>query len=313
MTNNGEVPHGQVTQDQDDLSLVLKRLMSRESSTRKRPESRRRLANSPLTREYLEAGLRLLAEQFEPMAHASGEDEDEPAAPSPFFSWLSAQKVIDEVVRGGRLSGNQGTFEDRWPYRDYFIEDLLAYGLWTKNWSARTAIAHDATESLSSATDFVQAVRQTCDREYQEILKSPSAKLWLIANAIAERYPEMKDAMGDVRQAMDGEWVSVNELVLANRGLRLRPDVTPEKLTEIIAALVTGISLRMNTYADNTIDRVRQRALLGDAVLAVLAGSIDTGDGRSLTELISDLASPSSQLRASDHGLFSSPAAAGWA
>jgi hypothetical protein len=295
MVSNGEV-HDRVTPDQDDLSLVLKRLMSRGSSTRKRPESRRRLANSPLTREYLEAGLRLLARQFEPMAHDSDEDNDEPQAPSPFFSWLSAQKVIDEVMRGGRLSGNQGTFEDRWPYRDYFIEDLLAYGLWAKNWSARAAIAQEVAESLSAGTDVVQEVYQACDREYREAVASPSAKLWLIANTIAERYPEMKEAMGDVRQAMDSEWVPVCELFLANSGLRLRPDVTPEKLIQIFAALVTGISLRLNTYADDAIDRAQQQSLLGDAVLAVLAGSIDTGDGKSVTELISGLTSAASQV-----------------
>jgi hypothetical protein len=37
------------------------------------------------------------------------------------------------------------------------------------------------------------------------------------------------------------------------------------------------------------VDHERHRSLLGDAALAVLAGCIDMGDGKSLTELIGDL------------------------
>ena len=48
---------------------------------------------------------------------------------SAFFGWRSAQKVIDEVSRGGKQRGNQRTFEDRWRYRGYCIQDLLTYSL----------------------------------------------------------------------------------------------------------------------------------------------------------------------------------------
>jgi hypothetical protein len=287
--------NGQDEPEQDDLSLVLKRLMSRESSTRKTAESRRRLANSPLTREYLEAGLRLIAEQFEPENHGSRNDDDEGQAPSPFFSWLSAQKVINEVTRGARVRGNQGTFEDRWPYRDYFIEDLLAYSLWAKHWSERAAIARHAVQPLSHRPDFVQAVQEACYHECRAALTSPSARLWLIVNAIVDRYPEMKAAMSDIRLMMDSKWTPVYQVVLASRGLNLRSDVTPEKLRGMISALVTGMSMRINTDPDKAmIDDENLRSALGDAVLAMLAGCIDTGDGKSVADLIRDLTGPSS-------------------
>lgn len=283
--DTGDAIPGESAADQEDLSLVLKRLVSRESSTRKTRESRNRLANSPLTREYLEAGLRLLAEQFRPAPPAPGDDDDEPGAPSPFFSWLSAQKVIDEVTRGGRLHGNQGTFEDRWPYRDYYIEDLLAYALWARHWSARAAIAHNEVESLSVAPDFVKAVREAARKESQAARSSPSARLWLIGQTIADRYPELKADLWDAGRAVHGQWAAVYEQVFASRGLRLRPGLTYERLAVILAAVVNGMQLHMNlTEFDD-----EERSQLGDALLVVLAGCIDAGDGKSVTELITDL------------------------
>src|ERR1700733_6147201 len=92
----------------------LPRLLSWHSSTRKTWEARMRLANSELTTEYLEAGVRLIAAQFGESRRSLGDSVHQPDTPSPFFDWLSERKVIDEVSRAGRLRGSQGTFEDRW-------------------------------------------------------------------------------------------------------------------------------------------------------------------------------------------------------
>jgi hypothetical protein len=290
------VPAGRDEPEQDDLSLVLKRLMSRESSTRKTPESRRRLANSPLTREYLEAGYRLLTEQFSPAEPRSGEGDDELKAPSLFFSWLSAQKVIDEVTRGGKLRGNQGTFEDRWPYRDYFVEDLLAYSLWVKHWSERIDLSREMVKSQSSYPDFDQAVQETLYRACRAANASTSARLWLIVSAIIGRYPELMSEMGQVRVVAEGALRSDSERIFADRGLRLRPGVTPENLAIMISALITGVSMRINTDPDPAamIDDQRRTSLLGDAVLALLAGCIDAGDGKTVAELVNSLTMSSS-------------------
>src|SRR5215472_3941815 len=139
---------------------VLPCLTSRQSSTRKTREARNGLANHPLTREYLDAGLRLMAGQFRPESRPADDDDDEWSKQSAFFDWLSAQKVIDEVSRGGRLRGNQGTFEDRWPYKDYYIQDLLSYALWGKHWAQHAAVAEEFAEPLTTGADFVQAVHE---------------------------------------------------------------------------------------------------------------------------------------------------------
>jgi len=271
----------------DDLSPVLPCLTSRQSSTRKTKEARNTLANHPLTREYLDAGLRLMAGQFRPEIRPADDDDDEWSKQSAFFDWLSAQKVIDEVSRGGKLRGNQGTFEDRWPYKDYYIQDLLSYALWGKHWARHTAVAEEFAEPLTTGADFVQAVQEASYWSCRAQLSTTSSRVWLIASAVCERYPAMKTAMGKVHRRLNDSWMPVYEAAITGRGLRLRPGITLGDVAEMLSALSAGISLRIASDDEaNLIDEERQQSLLGTAALAVLASCIDTGDGKSLEEVI---------------------------
>lgn len=287
--NDGALPIPDPAAD-DDLSLVLMCLMSRESSTRKTSQARRNLANNPLTREYLDAGLRLIAEQFRPDIDLAADDDDKWSRQSAFFDWLSAQKVIDEVSRGGNQRGNQGTFEDRWPYRDYYIQDLLAYSLWVRHWEEQAAIPETFAERLTAGTDLAQAVHEASYSSCRAQLTNPSARLWLITSAISDRYPAMKTAMAKVHQQIEAGWMPVYEAAIAGRGLRLRPGVTLEDFADIISSLSSGISLRILSDPDaKLIDDERRRSLLGTAAIAILASCIDPGDGKSLEEMLGDI------------------------
>jgi hypothetical protein len=274
----------------DDLSLVLERLMSRESSTRKTKDSRRRLANHPLTREYLDAGLRLIFEQFQLASHGATEDGEEWRKPSALFGWLSARKIIDEVTRNGQQHGNQGTFEDRWPYRDYYIDDLLAYSLWARHWSAEIAVARRSAEPLARHEDFSVAVQQAAYQLAVTKLSNPATRLFMLAAAISDRYPNLKAATVELYQTVHARWIPVYQAMIAARGLRLRPDITLQDLADILCGVAEGLGLR--ALADPSfdyIDHEHRSSLLGKAVLAILAGAVDAGDGRTLTEVIQEI------------------------
>jgi hypothetical protein len=277
MSQDDRTPSSPDPAAEDDLSPVLPCLTSRQSSTRKTVQARRALANHPLTREYLDAGLRLIAGQFRPETRRP-DDDDEWSKQSAFFDWLYAQKVIDEVSRGGKLRGNQGTFEDRWSYKDYYIQDLLSYALWVRHWAQHAAVAEEFAGPLTSGADFVQAVHEASYWSCRAQLSSTSSRVWLIASAVGERYPAMKTAMGKVHRGLNDSW------------LRLRPGVTINDVAEILSALSMGISLRIasDDHAD-LIDDERKQSLLGTAALAVLASCIDPGDGQSLEEIVRGL------------------------
>jgi hypothetical protein len=279
--------------DGEDLSAVLSCLTSWYSGTRKTQTARDKLANHPLTREYLDAGLRLITEQFRPEERRTDDRQDGLAKQSAFFDWLSAQKVIDEVERGGRMRGNHGTFEDRWPYKDYYIQDLLSYCLWARHWAREAEIAEEFARPLAAGEDFPQAVHDAAYWSYRAQLANASTRVWLIAAAVSDRYPTIKQALAEVHDEAISTWLPVYQAVVTGRRLRLRPGVTLEDLIEIISALVTGITLRAGTEpAPSLVDHERRRSLLGTAAIAVLASCIDPGDGRTIEEAIAELIQP---------------------
>jgi hypothetical protein len=277
----------------EDLSPVLSCLTSWYSGTRKTQTARNKLANHPLTREYLDAGLRLIAEQFRPEERRTGDHQDGLAKQSAFFDWLSAQKVIDEVEQGGRMRGNHGTFEDRWPYKDYYIQDLLSYCLWARHWAREAAVAEESASPLVTSEDFPQAVHDATYWSYRAQVANTSTRVWLIATAVSDRYPAIKQALAEVHDEAIATWLPVYQAVVTGRRLRLRPGVTLEDLIEIISALVTGITLRAGAEpAPGLVDHERRRSLLGTAALAVLASCIDPGDGRTVEQAIAELIEP---------------------
>lgn len=251
-----------------------------------------RLANSELTTEYLEAGVRLIAAQFGESRRSLGDSVHEPDTPSPFFDWLSERKVIDEVSRAGRLRGSQGTFEDRWKYRDFYLEDLLAYALWEDHWSDRVDIAQESVWPLSGGADLVDAVHETAYRDIAAAVHSDNARIALIASLISDRYPEMKSALRDIHRMMQDTWIPVYEKMFDQRGLSLRPGITVETFADILSALSAGISMFISFDPNkNLIDDERRRSLLGEGALILLAGCLDRGDGSSAEDLIRDFTS----------------------
>lgn len=94
-----------------DLSLVLKRLMA--TCRRATDAGRQRLANDDLTREYLEAGIRLMMAQFEAAGQAT-DGEAETREGRPFFEWISRSLLTKEVSRQLSNKTTSGSFRDRW-------------------------------------------------------------------------------------------------------------------------------------------------------------------------------------------------------
>lgn len=280
-----------------DLTVLLKRLMSRHGSTRKSVESRRRLANDVLTRAYLEAGMRLITDQLRPDERgddASAEEEFDDD-PRPFFDWLSQSKVIEEVANGEEgLHGSPGTLRDRWPFRSDYIEDLLAYSLWMSHWGPHMETAVGAAaEPLVNAPDFVSAVHALACYDLELLADSPRYRLSLIALATADRDAIAREAMGDMYRMVHRTWRDVYTRTLEAHGMKLRADFTADDLAILLAALAEGLRMRMAADPDTEIvDHERQRSLLGVGALALLAGAVDSGDGRTVEQIVADLADP---------------------
>lgn len=255
----------------DDLSLVLTRLMDDDPG----PE-RRDLANDQLTRDYLEAGLRLSAQ--EPAFAKDGHTTDERVLLP--YADLTEAAVIDEVNHRGSRQASRATLRYRWPnWTDYLI-DLLAYSLWARYWQPSSRAL--SASIISRAIDPVQTAREVSQQELRASVDNPAMSLSLVAAATVRRHPELRETMGRVYGVVHEKWLPIYEEILSVNGLQLRPGIGIDEVVEIFAMLTEGAALRVHLDAASD---PRQLELLSKAALAVLTACIDPGDGLSIEEV----------------------------
>lgn len=263
----------------EDLSHILSGLMR--AARRKTDASRRVLANDELTREYLEAGRRLIDAQLGPAEGADPEDR-------PLFRWLSQRAVIDEVARGERLRGSEGTFRDRWPYQPDFIRDALAYSLRGSHWQEIADRTREARDRLADADDVVGAVH---DAAYQDLVvsqNSPAMRTWLIGAAMAARDEIARTTVQEMYRISTQAWQDSYEAAAAARGLKPRAGLTIEDLNFIMTAVTEGMQVRLMVEDNGRVfDHERRTSLLGTAALALLVACFDHfDDGLSLEDVV---------------------------
>jgi hypothetical protein len=265
----------------EDLSSVLGRLMT--SSTRKTEAGRRRLANDPLTREYLEAGMRLLASQLLPGPKSESDELERP-----FFDWVSRRAVIAEVPNGASgWKGGEGTLRDRWPFHADYVEDLLSYVVHCRHWHDHVLVAGDAKEQLVNSSDFPAAVHETAYADLEAIFHSAANPIQLIATAVAAKDPVARNAVLGMYDMVTAVWRELYKHVLDAKGLKLRPGLSLEDFTYILTATADGLAMRLIVEPEGRIlDRERRTSLLGTAALAMFLACVDhVDDGQSLEDL----------------------------
>ncbi|MGR6924223.1 TetR/AcrR family transcriptional regulator [[Actinomadura] parvosata] len=258
---DGVPDHG----DEEDLSRVLHRLMRQDADA-----SRRALANDVVTRQYLEAGLRLSVGEH-------GAD-----SPSCCVEVPSQNDIFKQVKQEGQAAGDEQAFRQRWPSRDDFVLDLLAYASWIRH--RRLDSAGRAADLISNVVDPVRGAQEAASQELASILQNPATRLSLMATAVAHRFPELKTTTRSAGKAARQQWITIYQEMLAVNELDLRPGVTIDDLADILSVTVEGVAFLALSAAPQ--ERERLRLTLHKAVLAVLASTVDPGDGLSLEEVL---------------------------
>src|SRR2546421_400539 len=224
-------------------------------------EGRRRLANTLLTRAYLEAGARLFhRESCEP---AAGERFIRPLAT------LTRDAVLAEVANGNEgLKGTEGSFRDRWRGFPEYLSDLARFILRIKVLSPYNQLAREAAPELANG-DFSAAVHEICYRVTKLVGASTSLRFRFLATALADHDEHVREAIAKVYQDFTATWSKVCAAAVHGRGLTLRPGVTFEELTTMLVATAEGLELHKVGDPDNSVlEAHERRTLFGKAALA---------------------------------------------
>jgi hypothetical protein len=264
----------------DDLTGVVLNVHRRNS------EATRRLVNHPLTRAYLEAGLRILEREFVkgPPGH-----EDRLLRP---LATLTRETVITEVANGPSELPRQGTvgsFRDRWAYFPDYVSDLTRYVLRTQRMPYDAQLAEQAGQALTDG-EFSSAVHEVAYRRMLLSTRSTTMRFRYSAVALAMRDQRLYEPLSSLYEHVTDVWERLIESVLSSRGLSLRPGLTPKDLATMLTALNEGLALRMASEPNHhVIDEPERRSMLGTAALTLFAGAVDTGDGNSIEEVVDTL------------------------
>jgi hypothetical protein len=272
-----------------DLSKVLRGLK------RRNPISRRRQANDPVTAAYLAAAVRLIQRHLGPGAvRRPADPDDADSIERPLLSFLSQRAVAAEVNRNPppfHRVGRVPTLRERWKRQSDFIADVLRFGLWGWHYpAAHQDEVADAKDEVIHGQDPVRGLHRLCYWDMTKLLGTPMYRLGLIAAAEAEGDPVIGAAISGRHQENGPLWKDFYGEILSNRGLRLRPGLTLDDCSTLLAAIADGLALRALADPDaRIIDRNRRRCLLGTAALVVIAGSVqraDGGDGLTLEDTV---------------------------
>jgi hypothetical protein len=272
-----------------DLSQIL------HGMNRRTVLGRERLANDPMTAAFLAAAMRLIGRHLRAAvateATAPQGDDD---IKRPTLNFLSQRAVVAELAANPEpfeRDGTVATMRDRWKSQSDFLGDVISFALWTAYYpKAYSADRAAGAERLAHGPDFARAVENLTFMVTTAMTDIPSFRLQLVATATAEDDDVIRRALANKYHRGLAQWKQVYAEFLAARGLRLRPGITLDELTNILTACVEGCALRaLSDPEAQIIDRATGRSLLGTAALALLNGCVEPIErpaGKSIAEAV---------------------------
>lgn len=255
------------------MTPVLRNL----AGQRKHPEAKRKLANHPVTRLFLKAGVSIYSAG--PM-HMG-------AVTKPRI--LAEAQRIDEQ-QGTNHTPNEAKFRDRWRYIDEYRADLFSYCLSLQHWSLHVEDADDLHARLSRGPSLYDAIQNVAYQDLRYILENDFSKIPFLIALSVHHDPVARKAIKTTNLELRRIWGRLCGAVLDTRGLRLRPGRTMDELADLLVILADGIAFRLLADEDcGLIDHDERGSLLGKGAAALVAGFIDPGDGKPLKEILDRL------------------------
>lgn len=259
------------------------------------------LANNPRTREFLEAGQELL---HGGLARSAG---DEPAIrpgrfKAPFdelLAWVSRRRVVHAAAAlaagDGKLS--ESAYRYRWRKQADYLRDLVVYALRPR--MARPEETATASRVLAEHGPLDKAIGQIAYDEVRTLSEDKAFRLQMVFQAILSDDDRVAGALRRIDKTNVEAWRAFYQQALDGFGLTLRPDVTIDDLAYALQAAGEGVVFRSllppgsgcppaALALDHENRTSRPLALIA---MALLVAFTDPGDGKSLSSIVSEMAS----------------------
>lgn len=231
-----------ILDDDDDLSSVLSNV-----AADARPTTRKKIANSPETRAFLEIGLLLLRDDL--LDHRGPDMLDDHDTGARLFTGLSQARLIERAERESTDDERPkmltvGMFRDRWRYKNRYTEDLIAYTM-------RPTMLDQTMHELSAATrrlppdmPFPQLARHIADAVMTATLNNPLWSLQTIIWVALPNHPRVQVFLKARYEQWIAHWSATYQELAGRYALQLRPGYTWLDVAELFNAVADGARVR---------------------------------------------------------------------
>ena len=268
------------------------------------------LANDPCTREFLQAGERLL---HDILARDTAEMPGRARVPfDELLACVSRRQVVDEAEgswtgQGGKAGKpTESAFRYRWNTQTGFLRDLAIYSLRSRlaspgqSGKAASFLFGNDTDAGSGAFD--EKIDQIAYREVLNLKNDKAFRLQMIFQAILAHDAQVANALRRVDTAHVEAWKSFYADAFGRLGLRLRPDVSFDDLAHALNAAGEGVVFRallpetkQVPPSARPLDHRQPTSLLAKIAMAIIVAFTDPGDGEPLRHAVRRLAGPARQ------------------
>lgn len=256
-----------------------------------------RMANNPRTRDFLEAGERVLHSDLVRDAGRTAATKGRP----PFeevLAWLSRRRVVTEALRASKpdpskprdAGPTEAAYRYRWRTQAGYLRDLVIWALSPRMRRPKEIqyadliidAVRDGDREMSSAIDEITAT------EVQALKGDPAFRLQMIFQATLAHDAQVADALSRIDKAHVDAWTEFARRSYAKLGLQPRKGIDFVQIGCALHAAGEGVMFRamLSPRPDHTPPAPAE--LLNLIAKALVAATADTGDDMTLEDVLND-------------------------
>lgn len=267
-------------------------------------------ANNPRTREFLEAGERLLWDGFARDAARSPDGKRRP----PFeevLAWLSRRRIVTEAIREWEASPDDRTrdsgpteaaFRYRWRTQAAYLKDVVIWSLLPR--ARRSELIerayHVIEKARTGACQPHEAIRQIAHDEIRALKEDPAFRMQMIFQATLAHDPHVSDALHQMDNSNVDTWTEFVRRSYENLGLTLRRGLNFAQIGRALHAAGQGTLFHAILASHKSDDPSSPTELMSLLAKALVIATADHGDSRTLDDILRDLVKPRPQALPSE-------------
>lgn len=200
------------------------------------------------------------------------------------LEWIRVEDVA-RVAAAYRPAISKKAILNRWPTKEELVRDAaihcILYGDLPEG--GTPDITPETMVVTAGAVGLAETIRYSAETILANLLERPRSFLLMHLAPMLPRHPLIQRQIAVDAARIQLEWAEGYRSLMNDFGVILRPEWTPERLSLCLQMLLDGHMVRHRVDAAYLATHCRPKStLFADAVLALIAGAVDT-DSSGLT------------------------------